>query len=38
MERCCGMKIGPFVLSKVGKIAILILFLIAIALAIFGVS
>ena len=38
MERCCGMKIGPVVMSDVGKIVTLFVFLIAIGIAAFGVS
>ena len=38
MERCCGMCVGPIVLSKVGRIVILFLYTLAIAIAGFGVT
>lgn len=38
MEKCCGMKFGPIILSKVGRIIIIFLYALAIAIASFGVS
>ena len=37
-ERCCGLKCAPIVLSKIGRIVILFLYILAIAIAAFGVS
>lgn len=38
MEKCCGNKVGPIVLSKMGRVIVLSFYVLAIALAGFGIS
>ena len=38
LERCCGFRIGPVVLSKMGRTVILFLYLLAFCIGAYGVS
>jgi len=38
MEKCCGFRLGPVVLSKIGRSVILFSYVLAVAIAAYGVS